>query len=240
MKLFPLFAAWNLVSSLGCRTGTSWKAVTEGAEGESEGGDFDFGEFEFSEAAPVVVPGDKKQEPAEKSARQEAKPFSYEQPGVAAPHADDIPLFADEAPPLSISSRRRGGSFLPIALIALSVLLVLAVAGGGFVFFKEGPAGLNRVGLGFVANLLGLEAKEEGGVAIRNPAAAFMNNNEAGEIFVISGEAVNNFGKPRGSIQVKASVYGANGEVLQQKSVYWAILFRRTNSRRCRLLSWKR
>ena len=78
---------------------------------------------------------------------------------------------------------------------------------------------MNKVGLGFVAQWFGLE-KEEGGVAVRNPAAAFMNNKEAGEIFVVNGEAVNNFAKPRASIQVKVSLYGPKGEILQQKTAY--------------------
>ena len=47
-----------------------------------------------------------------------------------------------------------------------------------------------------------------------------MVNREAGEIFVVSGEAVNNFKKPRASIQVKANVLGPKGEILVQKTAY--------------------
>jgi hypothetical protein len=131
-----------------------------------------------------------------------------------------MPVFDDEAPPLSISSRRRGGSGLPIAVTAVSVLLVLVLAGGGFYLFKEGPAAFNKVGLGFMAKWLGVENRDAGGVAIRNTTGIFLNNKEAGEIFAINGEAINNFGKPRASIQVKATLFGPKGEVLQQKTAY--------------------
>ena len=130
-----------------------------------------------------------------------------------------MPVFADE-PPLSISSRRRSGSTLPIAVIAGLVILVIAMSVGGVYYLKEGPAVFNRVGLGFMASWFGAETREEGKIAVRNTSAQFMKNKEAGEIFVINGEAVNNFDKPRASIQVKATVFGAKGEVLLQKTVY--------------------
>ena len=112
---------------------------------------------------------------------------------------------------------------MQVAVTAVSLLLILVLAGGGFYFFKEGPVALNKVGLGLVAKWFGLEAKEEGGVAVRNPAAAFLNNKEAGEIFVVNGEAVNNFPKPRASIQVKVSLYGPKGEILRRKRPIAAI-----------------
>ena len=71
-----------------------------------------------------------------------------------------------------------------------------------------------------MAKWLGLEMKEEGSIAVKNPAAVFVQNKGAGELFVINGEAVNNFGKPRASIQVKATVFGPKGEVLLQKNAY--------------------
>ncbi|HEX2768770.1 MAG TPA: DUF3426 domain-containing protein, partial [Geobacteraceae bacterium] len=67
---------------------------------------------------------------------------------------------------------------------------------------------------------VGMEAAEEGGIAIKNQQGAFMVNLVAGDIFVISGEAVNNFKKPRASIQVKAIVLGPKGEMLMQKTAY--------------------
>ena len=105
-------------------------------------------------------------------------------------------------------------------MTAVSVLLVLALAGGGFYFFKEGPSAFNKLGLGFMAKWFGVESREEGGITVRNTAGVFLNNKEAGEIFAINGEVVNNFGKPRASIQVKATLYGPKGAVLLQKTAY--------------------
>ena len=181
---------------------------------------FGFGGFDFGEADSS---GPTKREEAPNGGpdvweweKTESEPLEQ----VAAPPHFEMPLGADEPSPLSLSSRRRGGSTLPIAAIAVAVLLVLALAGGGFYFFKEGPAAFNKVGLGFMAKWFGLETREEGGIAVRNAAAAFMNNNVAGEIFVITGETVNNFAKSRASIQVRATLYGPKGEVLLQKTAY--------------------
>jgi predicted Zn finger-like uncharacterized protein len=179
---------------------------------------FDFGDFEFGES-PVKekeTSGSQKDESWFVADQASSSEFSR----ISAPEIPDMPVFDDEAPPLSISSRRRGGSGLPIAVTAVSVLLVLVLAGGGFYLFKEGPAAFNKVGLGFMAKWLGVENRDAGGVAIRNTTGIFLNNKEAGEIFAINGEAINNFGKPRASIQVKATLFGPKGEVLQQKTAY--------------------
>jgi uncharacterized protein DUF3426 len=55
---------------------------------------------------------------------------------------------------------------------------------------------------------------------VRNVTGVFLRNKEAGEIFVVKGEAVNSFKKPRASIQVKAVLYGANGQSLLNKTAY--------------------
>ena len=179
---------------------------------------FDFGEFEFGDA-PVQEKASSGSRNSESwMAADQASPSEYSR--ISAPQITDMPAFNDDTPPLSISSRRRGGSGLPIAVTAVSVLLILALAGGGFFFFKEGPSAFNKLGLGFMAKWFGVENREEGGVAIRNTTGIFLNNKEAGEIFAITGEAVNNFAKPQASIQVKATLFGPKGVVLQQKTAY--------------------
>ncbi len=195
-------------------------AVPEPGKRAEQPASFGFGGFEFGEADPSV------QTEKEEASNGEPEVWEWEKPesesldqGDVPPHLE-MPLGADEPSPLSLSSRRRGGSPLPVAAIAVAVLLVLALAGGGFYFFKEGPAAFNKVGLGFIAKWFGLEAREEGGIAVRNTAAAFLNNNEAGELFVITGETVNNFAKSRASIQVRAILYGPKGEALLQKTAY--------------------
>jgi hypothetical protein len=131
-----------------------------------------------------------------------------------------IPDSDEELPPLAISTRKKGNSVLPVAVTAIAILIVLAVAGLGFYVFKEGPAAFDKLGLASLAKLLGMKTSEAGSITIKNPQGAFMVNKEAGEIFVVSGEAVNNFKEARASIQVKATVLGTQGEALLQKTAY--------------------
>ena len=140
------------------------------------------------------------------------------------PSAPSIALSAataeEELPPLAISTRKKGSSVFAIVVTAIAVLIVLAIAGFGFYVFKEGPAAFDKLKLSFLARWVGMEAAEEGGIAIKNPQGAFMVNRVAGDIFVISGEAVNNFKKQRASIQVKAIVLGPKGATVMQKTAY--------------------
>jgi predicted Zn finger-like uncharacterized protein len=129
----------------------------------------------------------------------------------------------EELPPLSISSRRKGRSLLTIFIVAVSVLVILALSGAGLYLLQSGPVALekfDKLGLGFVAKWFGMESPEEGRITIRNPLAAFHQNKEAGEIFVVTGEAVNSFRKARASIHVKVSLFDKNGAVLLQKTAY--------------------
>ena len=189
---------------------------------------FDFGEIDFG-----IDDVETAESPTEKTAaldfslgdadkaRPEAVPPSLPAepeevfvPPVAVPFGDE------ELPPLSISSRRKGQSFLPGAVIGVSVLAIVALAGGGFYFFKEGPAALDKLGIGFVAGWFGVETREEGSIGLDKVKGAYLTNAEAGEVFVVRGEAVNNYRKPRASIQVKGALLGQGGQVLAQKIAY--------------------
>lgn len=125
----------------------------------------------------------------------------------------------DELPPF-VMSRRQGSSFFPLAVTALAVIFVLVMAGAGVFFLKEGPEGFNRLGLGFIPKWFGAEPREEGRIALGKIEASFVKNAEAGEVFVIRGEALNEYKKARASIQVKGIVYGKNGAEVAQKTIY--------------------
>jgi len=185
---------------------------------------FEFDELEFDETAVSGKDKTLDQKPESWGAEERESPAHGQ---ISAHSIPEMQAYEEEPPPLSISSRRRGGSLLPIAVTAVSVLLVLALAVGGFYFFKEGPSAFNKVGLGFMTKWFGVENREKGSIAVRNTAGVFLNNKEAGEIFVVNGDAVNNFGKPRASIQVKATLFGPKGEVLLQKSAYCGNIFSR-------------
>lgn len=184
----------------------------------------DFGEVDFGES--IASPSIEKQDSndliaatGKQSIPSAAPSATFQDTAISSPPT--VSVSHEEAlPSLGISSRRERTSIVPIALIAIAILFVIALAGTGFYFLNEGPAAFNKLGLGFLAEWAGMETVEEGGIIVRNPVGTFLVNKEAGEIFVVSGEAVNNFRKPRASIQVKATIYGPKGEAMQQKVAY--------------------
>ena len=123
-------------------------------------------------------------------------------------------------PPLSIASRRKGRSLLTVSIIAVSVLVIVALSGAGFYLLQSGPAAFDKLGIGFVAKWFGMESVEEGRITVRNQQAAFYQNKDAGELFVVTGEAVNSFRNARASILVKVSIFDKKGAVLLQKTAY--------------------
>jgi len=123
-------------------------------------------------------------------------------------------------PPLSIASRRKGRSLVTVSIIAVSVLVIVALSGAGFYLLQSGPAAFDKLGIGFVAKWFGMESAEEGRITVRNQQAAFSQNKEAGELFVVTGEAVNSFRSARASILVRVSIFDKKGAVLLQKTAY--------------------
>lgn len=196
--------------------------------GQSTAGDVDFGEIDFgiedTEAEPFQ--GDTGILGATSATEAAVAPADGTLgPGASpeAPMVPPVPPGADaesEPPPLSIASRRKGKSLLPAVVIALSVLTIVFLAGLGFYFFKEGPGALDRLGVGFLAEWLGMEEREEAMISLDKVAGAYLVNAESGEVFVIRGEAVNNYRKPRAAIQVRGALLGAGGQVLVQKVAY--------------------
>lgn len=125
------------------------------------------------------------------------------------------PTLDEEQVPTSIASRKKSGFRFPLFLILGAIVLVVALAGAGLFFFG-GPKAFSKMGLGFLVE----KNDEEGSMAIRNILASYIVNSSAGELFVVRGEAINNFKKPRASVQVKVSILGPGGTVLVSKSVF--------------------
>jgi len=62
--------------------------------------------------------------------------------------------------------------------------------------------------------------QEQGRITVRAVDASYVNNKNAGDLLVISGEAVNEFDKSRAAIQIKGMVFGAAGDQLSSKSAF--------------------
>jgi predicted Zn finger-like uncharacterized protein len=54
-------------------------------------------------------------------------------------------------------------------------------------------------------------------ISLENIRQYFVNNDRTGQLFVIEGQAVNNFNKPKSMIKLRASLYDREGSVLAEK-----------------------
>lgn len=119
-------------------------------------------------------------------------------PGVPVPDQDELP-------PLSIASRRKQSPLLGGLVVALSLLAVGVLSYFGFLTLSSGKATV---------------AQETGKISLRSIKSYYVKNSTNGELLVISGEAVNQYSKPRAALQVKASMFDAAGQVLVSKTAY--------------------
>jgi len=126
----------------------------------------------------------------------------------------------DDMEPTVPPSRRQGPSLIAIVGMVIAALVVLIVGGGGALYLLKGPEALKKVGLGSVARLLGSEKMAQERILIKNLEGSYVNNSEAGELFVIRGEVVNSYRAPRAAIQVRGLIYNAAGSVILQKTSF--------------------
>ena len=106
------------------------------------------------------------------------------------------------------------------SIIRILLLLVLAilVAVGVFVYIN-GPDKLNDT----IQQLLGQQTvtpEPSGQITLANLQGKFLSNEHVGEVFLIRGEAINNFSQARSSIQVKGIIFDQAGQPLLQKTVF--------------------
>lgn len=125
----------------------------------------------------------------------------------------EAPASSDEAPPLSISSRRRQSSVVSLVIGVVAVVVVSVLGYMGYTFISNGPKAVSVLGTG------GLPA-EDGRITTQNIKAYFIPQATAGELLVITGEAVNGFKKPRAALQVKGIVFDANSQIIATKMAY--------------------
>jgi predicted Zn finger-like uncharacterized protein len=169
-------------------------------------GEIDFGDEQTTVAAPQVSQVDLKpsQEilfapPAEiqDKAKENELTVSFFQEEPAELEKD--------LPPLSITSRRKQNPLFT-GIIAVVLLLVIAVLGY----------------LGLTSQSTSKEAvvTEGGKIGVRAVKATYIENAEAGVLLVISGEAFNEYPKPRAALQVKVTLFDGTGQSVVTKSAY--------------------
>ena len=169
-------------------------------------GEIDFGDELTSVAVQQVNPDDLK--PSQEilfAPLAEARNKSSEDDMFRSLPGDDFAGEQQELPPLSIASRRKRSPLFG-ALISVVALLVISVLGylgySSFSTFRE------------------TAAPEIGKIGVRAVKAVFIENGEAGELLVVSGEALNEYPKPRAALQVKVTVFDAAGQSVATKTAY--------------------
>ncbi|MGB4599626.1 MAG: DUF3426 domain-containing protein [Trichlorobacter sp.] len=183
-------------------------------------GDFDFG----GEAASVAIPAS--------TTDQNSALFNFSQPQTSAPAVLDNPTIPataaipqgqaqeftfdqsgqEEPSPLSISSRRRQSPVFSTLIAVVCLLVIGALACMGYLFLGKN---------GQISSLFNKTASsEEGKIVVQNLQASFLTKSAAGDLLIITGEALNSFSKPRAALQVKATIFDANNQPLLTQTAY--------------------
>ena len=106
---------------------------------------------------------------------------------------------------------------LSVALVFVIVLLLLGGAAGYF-FWQEGTAGVSSL----LARITGDTPPQTaaGQVRIADLDGYFVENVEAGQLFVIQGQVVNEYTEARSAIAVKGILFSKAGQPLLQQTVF--------------------
>lgn len=125
----------------------------------------------------------------------------------------EAPAAPEEAPPLAITSRRRQSSTLSMVIAAVTVVVVGVLGYMAYTFISDGPKAVSMFGKETAP-------AEDGKITVQNVKAYFVPKAAAGELLVITGDALNSYKKPRAALQVKGMVFGANNQALATKTAY--------------------
>lgn len=151
-----------------------------------------------------VTPNVPEQEKAEPSEQLVEKPLVDNiQPKF--PEEDSNTVTQEELPPLSINSRRKNSPVFPALISIISLFAILVLGYFGYSSFSI-PKELTKI--------------ESGKIGLRAIKASFIANNLNGELLAISGEAVNEYSKPRAALQLKVTVFDATGQSIATKSLF--------------------
>ena len=181
--------------------GASATEETEAVDEEQASDSFSFSTEEESTAdeeqnGPPVT--ENEQQPAEdQSLQDETETEEEPQPQATTPHKSSP-----------------AASIIKVLLLLILGLIII----GGALYLINRPEQIEQA----IQQIIGqhLTPTESGEISLNNLEGKFINNQEAGELFVISGVAINNFKEPRSGIQVKGIIFDQNGKPLLQKTIF--------------------
>lgn len=169
--------------------------------------------FEFSEREESVA--------IDRSAVEVPIPVTTSRPAaerLPSSHSDEPPEPLGESRPKATVPKR--GPMATVLRIFVLLLLLLAASAGYFIW-RGGADSLPQI-LGQLQALTGTALPTEPAVHIRLPLpnSFFVMNQQAGQLFVIQGEAVNGYPEPRSAISVTGMLHDAKGDVLLRQTVF--------------------
>ena len=146
-------------------------------------------------------------------------PFPAEKPLSNLP-GDDI-FIQETALDIASPEPGKGGRSVVSRIFLLFFFLVVIICSGigGYLFWRGEPFD--------IPHLMKIFQKQEpkaqkpaGKIHLKGVASFYVYNQEAGQLFVISGMAVNEFSEARSGIAVRGILYDAKGGELRQQTVF--------------------
>jgi predicted Zn finger-like uncharacterized protein len=181
-------------------------------EAGKETGDFDFSGMTFGEEAEgTVFPGGSEEPPFPES---EPFPATPEPPASgAAPDRDIAALRRVQPQP----TRKRRNPFRGVLIFVILLLLALCGIAGYFYLQGEAP---DLMGLADRIVSLGSQPATKGEIRVEGLTGTFVNNRDAGQLFVIRGKVVNDYPEARSAISLKGILYDKAGKPVLQQTVF--------------------
>jgi predicted Zn finger-like uncharacterized protein len=199
-----------------------------GESGEkSDGDDLQFGEINFAEDDGDENPsfetdGDFAGATMAREEEPDLSPSPATQQAESQPPRERSESEQITAPP----APRKSPVSSVLRLLGILLLLAILGIGGlvGYFFYMDDGLDINRIVQRFpiLEEYVGQlpTSTQEQLIAINISGSRYVNNDGAGQLLVIQGEAVNNFTQPRSAIAVKGILLNAQGEVLFQQTVF--------------------
>jgi predicted Zn finger-like uncharacterized protein len=161
----------------------------------------------------------------EENEKQEQKEPEEKQASDETEFSDDLSLdLAGEEK----ADKKKKGKKKGLKIFLIISLLLLLFGGGGFAVYyfypqiKQYIPGLNNK----QTNNNGTEQKQElneekiKNISLENVRQYFVTNEKIGQLFVLEGQAVNRFDKPKELIKLRATLYDDQGNVFKTKDFY--------------------
>lgn len=196
-----------------------------GSSGGKAAEPFNFDSLSFGDSAPaptVAIPGESPTNPPyPPTAPAEAvslatRPVPAERPERPAtpqrPAGASRPMPAIPKPPRYRIS--------PMGVLLRLVFVIFVGICGAVVYFYYQPGAFDIKQ--YIGDLIGKAATpvEKGRIRLDKLSGSYVHNQHVGDLFVIRGEAVNEFTGPRSAIEVRGALLAKDGKVLRERNAF--------------------